>query len=57
MCIVYDNVVWQGCTGMCGEDVPKGEVRVSVSCKILMLYCAVFLGCRCWAKWEEVFFG
>ena len=42
--VVCDNVVWQGSTGMCGEDVPKGGLRVSVSllCDVAILLCCCF---------------
>ena len=44
MFVIIDNVVRQGSTGMCGEDVPKGEVRVSISlmCDIAILLCLCF---------------
>ena len=36
---------------MCGDDVPKGEVRVSVSllCDVAIFIVLLFLGGGCWA--------
>ena len=44
MFVIIDNVVWQGSTGMCGEDVPNGEVSMSVSlmCDFAILLCCCF---------------